>query len=77
MKRILILLSLAGAAIGLTGCSTTQLVRVQPWERATLAEYTMDPNRDPLETSMIEHVFTSRETASGGAGVGGAGCGCN
>jgi hypothetical protein len=77
MKRILILLSLVGAAIGLTGCSTTQLVRVQPWERATLAEYTMNPARDPLETSMIEHVFTSRETASGGTGVGGAGCGCN
>ena len=61
-------------AAALTGCST---VRVNPWERATMADYTMRPDRDPLATSMIEHVFFSRETASGGRGVGGSGCGCN
>jgi hypothetical protein len=52
-------------------------VRVQPWERATLADYTMRPDRDPLATAMDEHVFISRETAAGGRGVGGSGCGCN
>jgi hypothetical protein len=26
---------------------------------------------------MIEHVYFSREAASGGKGVGGSGCGCN
>jgi hypothetical protein len=57
-----------------SGCSTA---RVQPWERATLASYSMRPDRDPLSNAMNEHVFFSREAASGGRGVGGSGCGCN
>ena len=50
---------------------------VKPWQRAALADYTMRPDRDPLENAMSEHVFFSREAASGGRGVGGGGCGCN
>lgn len=50
---------------------------VQPWERATLSDYTMRPDRDPLSDSLKEHVYFTRETASGGRGVGGGGCGCN
>jgi hypothetical protein len=37
----------------------------------------MDPNRDPVATAAIEHVYFSREAAQGGTSVGGAGCGCN
>lgn len=59
------------------GCSSTSLVRVRPWERAELADYTMRPDRDPLATAMSEHIYFSREAASGGRGVGGSGCGCN
>lgn len=69
----LVLLGLTLAAT-FTGCST---VRVQPWERATLADSTMRPDRDPLATAMFEHVYFSREAAAGGRGVGGSGCGCN
>ena len=65
------------AAVVFSGCTSTNLVRVKPWERATLADYTMRPDRDPLHTAMTEHVFFSRETATGGRGVGGSGCGCN
>jgi hypothetical protein len=32
---------------------------------------------DTLETRYADHIYTSREAASGGAGVGGGGCGCN
>lgn len=73
------LLFLTGAAAGslFSGCATPELVRVKPWERATLADYTMRPDRDPLHTAMAEHVYFSRETATGGRGVGGSGCGCN
>ena len=71
---ISLLLALAGLALGLGGCATA---RVQPWQRATLADSTMNPDRDPLATAMAEHVFFSRESASGGRGVGGSGCGCN
>ena len=38
---------------------------------------TMNPDRDPEGTAMTEHVYFSREAASGGRGVGGSGCGCN
>jgi hypothetical protein len=57
-----------------TGCTTT---RVQPWERGTLASYSMRPDRDPLAVAMGEHTYFSREAGNGGRGVGGSGCGCN
>ena len=75
MKRnLIVLLLLAGFAAFFSGCTT---VRVQPWERATLADYTMRPDRDPLHNMMFEHIYFSREASSGGRGVGGSGCGCN
>ena len=61
----------------LAGCANTNAVRVQPWERASLADYTMRSDRDPLGDAVIDHVFFAREAASGGKGVGGSGCGCN
>lgn len=71
-----VLLGLAGFA-ALSGCTNAKLVRVQPWERGTLADFTMDPGRDPLASANSEHVYFSRESATGGRGVGGSGCGCN
>ncbi len=50
---------------------------VKPWQRGTLADYTMRGDRDPLRTAQEEHMWFSREEASGGRGVGGGGCGCN
>jgi len=70
----LLALPLLLLASALSGCST---IKVQPWERATLADYTMRPDRDPLANVMAEHIYFSRESASGGRGVGGSGCGCN
>jgi hypothetical protein len=52
-------------------------VNVKPWQRGTLADVTMRPNRDPLGDAFIEHTFFSREAATGGRGVSGGGCGCN
>jgi len=59
------------------GCSSTKFVRVQPWERTALTDYTMRSDRDPLAVTMAEHIYFSRESASGGRGIGGSGCGCN
>lgn len=75
--RFLALFLLALGAFAAGGCSSTQLTRVKPWERATLADATMRPDRDPLASIMSEHVYFSREAANGGRGVGGSGCGCN
>lgn len=73
-KRLLVFAGLVLLAELFSGCTS---VNVQPWERATLASYAMRPDRDPLGTAMSEHIYFSRETASGGRGVGGSGCGCN
>jgi hypothetical protein len=59
-------------AIGLWGCES-----VEPWEKGALAQYSMMTERDPLETTMSEHVNYTREASHGGAGIGGGGCGCN
>lgn len=75
--RFVLLLLGALVAVFSTGCTSTNLVRVKPWERATLADYTMNSGRDPLATALAEHIFFSRESATGGRGVGGSGCGCN
>jgi hypothetical protein len=79
MKTIIVLGLLSSVLCLGSGCSSTNttLVRVKPWERATLAGYDMNPARDPIATAMAEHVYFSRETATGGRGVGGSGCGCN
>ena len=71
-RRQLALFVLAGLTALLAGCST-----VHPWERATLADYAMRPDRDPVHNTMMEHIYFSREASSGGRGVGGSGCGCN
>ena len=70
-RHLLLLALLAGTGL-LTGC-----VNVQPWERGNLADPTMNTGRDPLGNMMSEHMWFSREAASGGRGVGGGGCGCN
>lgn len=54
------------------GCAT-----VEPWERATLGDYLMRSDRDPLTEALSEHIYFTREAAAGGRGVGGGGCGCN
>lgn len=77
-RRLFISIPLSLAALALfPGCASTELVRVKPWERATLSSYAMRPDRDPLHMAMAEHIFFSRETSTGGRGVGGSGCGCN
>lgn len=77
LEKIVKLICLAGAALFLSGCTSTDLVRVRPWERAALSSYSMRSGRDPIHTMMMEHTYFSREIASGGRGVGGSGCGCN
>lgn len=58
--------------IGLGGCAT-----VQPWQRGDLARTEMALDPDPLLSSYRQHVEFSKEAASGGATLGGGGCGCN
>ncbi|HHS84353.1 MAG TPA: DUF4266 domain-containing protein [Gammaproteobacteria bacterium] len=58
----------------LTGCS---FEAVRPWERGILAQKKMQIPADKLEAFSDEHIYFSKEAASGGQGIGGGGCGCN
>ncbi len=50
---------------------------VSPWERGALADPVMRADANPLGNMMAEHMWFSREAATGGRGIGGGGCGCN
>ena len=71
-SRLMTLLMLGAGLTAATGCQ-----HVQPWQRSTLADPAMLADRDPLGRAQKDHIYFSREEATGGAGVGGGGCGCN
>ena len=68
MQRLLLL----GFVVGLAGCSS-----VQPWQKGNLAKPDMAFDADVLDVRFMDHTYFSKEGVSGGAGVGGGGCGCN
>jgi Domain of unknown function (DUF4266) len=76
MRSALTPLSMAAAlaATLLGGCAYAP---PQPWERGLLAKPEMTMEADPLEQRFTQHIYSSKEAASGGYGVGGGGCGCN
>jgi hypothetical protein len=72
-KRLLVM-SLA-LALTLAGCATMQAPK--PWEKDRLARSEMQFDADPMDAKLTQHIYNSKESASGGNGVGGGGCGCN
>jgi Domain of unknown function (DUF4266) len=50
---------------------------VQPWERELLANPAMQLTSSPVEAAIDDHIYFSKEAATGGRGFGGGGCGCN
>jgi hypothetical protein len=56
----------------LSGCAN-----VKPWQRGVLSDPIMRADRDAVGLALADHMYFSREAASGGRGVGGGGCGCN
>lgn len=63
---------LCAALVG--GCASAG---VQPWERDVLARKSMQLDAYPLDTYLDEHIYFSKESTTGGQGIGGGGCGCN
>lgn len=57
-----------------TGCSS---LGVDPWDRDLLAKPQMAVNASPLDQSVDDHIYFSKEAASGGRSFAGGGCGCN
>ena len=71
MQKALILLLLTTT---LGGCSS---LGVKPWERDLLAKKSMQLDAYPVDSALDDHIYFSKEAASGGRGFGGGGCGCN
>ena len=72
MKRVIlgVLLTLMAS-----GCALEQ---VQPWQREYLARPEMNWDAGIVEEqAMRDHTYVSKEAATGGATIGGGGCGCN
>jgi len=67
LALILVLASVAG-------CST---LGVRPWQREILARPQMALNANPMDAAIDDHIYFSKEAASGGRSFGGGGCGCN
>lgn len=67
--------TLGALAWSLAGCASLQ--PPQAWDKGILAKPEMSMDKDPLEARFDQHIYTSKENASGGYGVGGGGCGCN
>lgn len=66
---------LAVIVVGLlAGCSG---LGAKPWQREALARRDMNPDGAPLYSALDDHTYFSKESASGGRGFGGGGCGCN
>jgi len=60
--------------IALGGCSA---FGVKPWQREVLARPQMALNASPMDAAIDDHIYFSKEAASGGRTFGGGGCGCN
>ena len=60
------------AVLACAGCA-----QVAPYQRAYLARPDMALDASPGMMRAMERTFTAKEAASGGASVGGGGCGCN
>jgi hypothetical protein len=74
MKRhmkLFLLSCVLGAGTLLSGCST-----VRPWQKGELAKPMMAFEPLPLSAQYSQHIYASKEGASGGYGIGGGGCGC-
>jgi Domain of unknown function (DUF4266) len=65
---------LLAVILGNCGCST---LGVKPWQREILARPEMALNADPIDAAIDDHIYFSKEAASGGRSFGGGGCGCN
>ena len=72
-RRVALCPAAAVLLLLLAGCGALP----QPWEKGLLARPDMSFDGDALEARYVDHVYTSKEGASGGGAVGGAGCGCN
>lgn len=75
MTRFFLLLALIISLASVTACSS-RLVRVQPYERESLAQDKMLFTPSTAKAAFDEHVFSIMEASRGGEASFQGGCGC-
>jgi hypothetical protein len=58
-------------------CAGCASIGPKPWEKDLMAQPEMQVNAYPLVAAADDHIYFSKEAASGGRGFAGGGCGCN
>lgn len=71
MKRFILAGCVLATCLQLSACTS-----VQPWQKGLLAKPEMTFAGDNIGNEFNEHIYSSREGASGGSGANGGGCGC-
>ena len=66
--------TLLSLMLGACGCTA---LGVKPWQHDILARPQMALNAEPIDAAIDDHIYFSKEAASGGRSFGGGGCGCN
>ena len=69
-------IGLAGFSIAMC-CSGCSAVGPKPWEKDVMARPEMQLTAYALQSGADDHIYFSKEAASGGRGFAGGGCGCN
>jgi Domain of unknown function (DUF4266) len=72
MRIVILPAALTLVALVACGCAP-----VAPYQRGYLARPDMALDANPGTMKAIEKTYSAKEAASGGASVGGGGCGCN
>jgi uncharacterized protein DUF4266 len=70
-------MSIARTALALAALALTACASVPAYQRGYLAREDMALDANPGTLKAMERTFSAKEAASGGASVGGGGCGCN
>jgi len=71
------LLLAAGSAVMALMLGACANVGPHPWERDLMARPEMALDGGAIDGSIDDHVYFSKEGATGGRGFAGGGCGCN
>lgn len=66
-----------GLLVMLAGCAQLEAMAPKAWEKDRLARKEMTIEGDAHAARLEQRVYSARENAAGGYGVGGGGCGCN